>query len=63
MKRRKPFTLAAATAAFAVLPGIAQAREGIDTGLDADGAGASPAWKAHSNGTAAAATDAPPTRS
>ncbi|MFF8262715.1 hypothetical protein [Streptomyces virginiae] len=39
MKRRKLFTLAAATAGFAVLPGIAQAREGIDTGLDADAAG------------------------
>lgn len=39
VKRRKLFTLAAATAGFAVLPGIAQAREGIDTGLDADGAG------------------------
>ncbi|WP_331754089.1 hypothetical protein [Streptomyces sp. NBC_00826] len=39
MKRRKLFTLAAATAGFTVLPGIAQAREGIDTGLDADGAG------------------------
>ncbi|MFE3074391.1 transcriptional regulator [Streptomyces sp. NPDC059247] len=39
VKRRKLFTLAAATAGFAVLPGIAQAREDIDTGLDADGAG------------------------
>ncbi|WP_330262025.1 transcriptional regulator [Streptomyces sp. NBC_00539] len=39
MKRRKLFTLAAATAGFAVLPGIAQAREGIETGLDAGGAG------------------------
>ncbi|MFF3726960.1 hypothetical protein ACFYYM_31865 [Streptomyces erythrochromogenes] len=39
VKRRKLFTLAAATAGFAVLPGIAQAREGIDTGLDTDGAG------------------------
>ncbi|MFC9595932.1 hypothetical protein ACFTUC_39830 [Streptomyces sp. NPDC056944] len=39
VKRRKLFTLAAATAGFAVLPGIAQAREGIDTGLDGDGAG------------------------
>lgn len=39
VKRRKLFTLAAATAGFAVLPGIAQAREGIDTGLAGDGAG------------------------
>ncbi|MFF5490308.1 transcriptional regulator [Streptomyces virginiae] len=39
MKRRQLFTLAAATAGFAALPGIAQAREGIDTGLDSDGAG------------------------
>ncbi|MFG2395477.1 hypothetical protein ACGFYF_42615 [Streptomyces lavendulae] len=39
VKRRKLFTLAAATAGFAVLPGIAQAREGIDNGLDGDGAG------------------------
>ncbi|MGW4689673.1 hypothetical protein ACWEPM_32940 [Streptomyces sp. NPDC004244] len=38
VKRRQLFTLAA-TAGFAMLPGIAQAREGIDTGLDADGAG------------------------
>ncbi|MFJ3205804.1 hypothetical protein [Streptomyces sp. NPDC086989] len=39
MKRRQLFTLVAATAGFAVLRGIAQAREGIDTGLDADSAG------------------------